>query len=118
MTDDIVYDCPEKFGLAVVKAINDPADSYDFDMVVLWKHKDGRLFWGHDSGCSCPTPFEWAHELSNLNVLTDDSWKDFEEVVNEVWCQYVSEYFADIAQVRRTEMLSAAAQELRAVRGD
>ena len=118
MSDDIVYYHPEKFGLTVVKEINDPDASWDFDTVVLWKHKDGRLFWAHDSGCSCPLPFDFAHELSNLNVLSDDSWKEFEEVVNEVWCQYASKLIADIVQVRRTEMLSAAARELSAVRGE
>lgn len=32
--------------------------SYEFDTIVFWATKDGRVFTAQDSGCSCPTPFE------------------------------------------------------------
>lgn len=31
---------------------------YSFDTLVFWRTKDGEIYMAHDSGCSCPTPFE------------------------------------------------------------
>lgn len=37
----------------------DIARSYEFNLCILWRHTaSGRLFYGFDSGCSCPTPYE------------------------------------------------------------
>lgn len=45
--------------------------SYDFDMERFGITRDGRIIWGFDSGCSCPTPFEGgAYETKE--------WKEFE----------------------------------------
>lgn len=63
-----VYHQPEKFGLTVVAEV-DAGASYEFDMTVVWKHEDGRLFWATDSGCSCPSPFEAYTSLDDLSVL-------------------------------------------------
>lgn len=55
---NIYYD-PDKFGLEQLDLL-EPSDlSYEFDMLVVWRRlEDGALFWDHDSGCSCPTPFD------------------------------------------------------------
>lgn len=51
-----IYYNPQEFGLTVVGEIDD-AGSYEFNTIVVWT--DGnKFYWAHDSGCSCPTPFE------------------------------------------------------------
>lgn len=56
--DKNVYYSPEASGLTVVAEIDYSDGCYVFDWRVVWKHEDGRLLTGRDSGCSCPTPFE------------------------------------------------------------
>ena len=76
-----VYSSPERYGLRILDEIDDPEASYSFDMLVVWQHEDGRLFWGGDSGCSCPSPFEGQDSIDNLTEITEDSWSEFEEAV-------------------------------------
>ena len=66
--DPDVYYQPEKFGLTPVKEM-DVADSWEFDIIVVWKHEDGRWFVGNDSGCSCPSPFEYRNSLDDLTEV-------------------------------------------------
>ncbi len=57
-----VYCDPEKFGLEVVANAELSEPCYSFDMAVVWYSKDAKKFyWGQDSGCSCPSPFEGVH---------------------------------------------------------
>lgn len=43
----------------LVGEIHDPQADYSFSDVIVVKDKaDGKLYAAHDSGCSCPTPFE------------------------------------------------------------
>lgn len=65
-----VYYSPEQFGLTVVAELSKEPD-YDFDMIVVWRHEDGTIYWAHDSGCSCPSPFEDYCSLSDLYKLPD-----------------------------------------------
>lgn len=73
------YFSPEKSGLSIVASV-DLADSYEFDTWVVWKDTKKHFYWAHDSGCSCPTPFEdydtieSLHELAlhNFNILEKD----------------------------------------------
>lgn len=44
--------------------------SYDFDVERFGVTKDGKIIWGFDSGCSCPSPWE------NDNYETKE-WKEF-----------------------------------------
>ncbi len=62
-----VYNTPEKFGLKVYgDAWRDM--SYEYDAFIIWqKDGTGEFLWAHDSGCSCPTPFE-DYSLANLPV--------------------------------------------------
>jgi len=86
LTPDAYYQ-PESFGLTMVHEIDGPDACYSFDMFVLWRHADGRLFYATDSGCSCPSPFEDFTSLADLSPLTDDTWGEFSERLN-AWCQY------------------------------
>lgn len=64
-----VYCNPEEFGLTTVGQIDwDDRDDYGFSMTVVWKDKDGKLYWAFDSGCSCPSPFEDFHDINQLET--------------------------------------------------
>lgn len=67
-----IWDNPQDFGLTMVKDV-DIADSYEFDMIAIWKTEDGRYLIGTDSGCSCPTPFEntKVEDLTEVRTLAD-----------------------------------------------
>lgn len=52
-----IYSSPESHGLTEIAEI-DTGESYEFNMVVLWRAETGELWAAADSGCSCPTPFE------------------------------------------------------------
>lgn len=58
--------------LDVVVSLDDPNASYDFDTFVVWRHKKtGELYYGQDSGCSCPSPFEGISRIEELSRLGD-----------------------------------------------
>src|SRR5690606_10820071 len=77
-----VYYQPEAFGLTAIGELSREPD-YDFYMLVVWEHEDGRLFWATDTGCSCPSPFEDFTSLDHLSGLTLDSYGDFKAEVDE-----------------------------------
>ncbi len=68
-----LYCNPENFGLSVIAEI-DTAGAYEFDMVVLWRDAEGVLWAAHDSGCSCPCPFEnhvWPTDYTEIRNPRD-----------------------------------------------
>lgn len=71
-----VYYSPEKFDLSPVAKLERYDASYEFDMIAVWKHKDGRVLWATDSGCSCPSPFEDYHSIEQLR----DAKLEFDEI--------------------------------------
>lgn len=76
---NIYYD-PGSFGLTIIAELAKPPN-YDFDMVVLWRDRDGKVLGGHDSGCSCPTPFE-DHQVSDLVEVGGES--DLRQLVAKI----------------------------------
>lgn len=82
---DDPYSSPEQHGLTSVGELYDPELSYEFSILAVWRRvEDGALFWAADSGCSCPSPFEWAEGLADLKPVHDVA-----EFVREVraWAQ-------------------------------
>jgi hypothetical protein len=61
----LYYD-PEDFGLTVVGEVEWSEPSYSFNRTVIWRDNYGQLYWASDSGCSCPSPFEWVDSLDQL----------------------------------------------------
>jgi len=41
---------------------DEPDLSCAYNTLCFWATKDGQVYSAHDSGCSCPTPFENAHD--------------------------------------------------------
>lgn len=71
------YYSPELCGLEILESI-DTADSYEFDMFVVWlKSDDGTIWYDSDSGCSCPVPFENGRH--DLQEVTKDTYYNFIE---------------------------------------
>lgn len=76
-----LYNSPERKGLKIVFS-NDIAGSYEFDTVVVWKAIDGeQYYYAHDSGCSCPIPFDDYNEISDLTPIETHNFEQFEQSV-------------------------------------
>lgn len=54
---DNIYAKPAEYGLEIVASM-DLSESYEFDIWVLFRNTEGMYFMAHDSGGSCPAPFE------------------------------------------------------------
>lgn len=77
------YDVSDRLGLTVVAEFNDPHASYSFDDFIIWQDNEtGFLYYGADSGCSCPSPYENVYSLADLTRITKtgDGWKNFRKV--------------------------------------
>jgi hypothetical protein len=109
-----VYNSPENLGLEVV-AEHEFCDDYGFDLRVIWRHLEtGVLYTAHDSGCSCPPPFEDYRKLEDLERV------DFDELLEEALDAQRSNHrhygaeawIAELRQLRATEAVRAKAREL------
>lgn len=57
-----------------IYTIGDPNSNYDFSDVLIVRSLDGKLWAAHDSGCSCPIPFEnhrWPTDFVEVNTADD-----------------------------------------------
>ncbi len=74
-----VYYHPEKHNLKQIAHV-DFGEQWQFDMHTVWQHdQTKKLYYAHDSGCSCPTPFEDFTDISELEPITKDNLRQFEE---------------------------------------
>lgn len=81
---------PSSCGLVLIDSL-DHADSYEFNTDVIFKDiETGALYYAHDSGCSCPTPFEDVNSLSCMEIIT--SRQRLTAVIKEVQSRHESEY--------------------------
>lgn len=61
------YSDDDWLGLKRVGEIEWSGDSYSFDLTGVWVDpRDGELYWGDDSGCSCPSPFEDVYQREQI----------------------------------------------------
>lgn len=77
-----LYYSPEDYDLTLVGSIDWNDEPYSFDLTVVWKDKDGNLYWASDSGCSCPSPFE---DFSNKDDLNTGSLQEFVNHINDIF---------------------------------
>lgn len=62
-----VYSNPAKHGLQLLGEVELDDESYSFHLFVAWT--DGvHVYYGTDSGCSCPSPFETYGSKDSLSV--------------------------------------------------
>lgn len=95
------YYNPNALGLTTVAEIDYSSGSYEFDMRVVWRHRDGAFYTQRDSGCSCPTPFEDYCSLElldrlDLSVLRAEGAKELREPCRYVAPQEVREFLAAV----------------------
>jgi hypothetical protein len=78
---------PDDLKVKTIDTIADPAASYSFDDFWVFQHiNSGRIFYGSDSGCSCPTPFEnenWGGP--DDTTFTEVTRTNFDDFVRELW---------------------------------
>jgi len=61
------YNKPELYGFETLDEIDIDQESYQFNIIAVLRRKsDGTLWWAHDSGRSCPNPFEDVFEWERL----------------------------------------------------
>jgi hypothetical protein len=77
--DRNIYYNPEKCGATIVGTLEDD-EPYQFDIVLVVKRGDNTMWAAHDSGCSCPTPFENVHGWGDMTPLRN--MEDFENFVD------------------------------------
>jgi hypothetical protein len=87
---DEVYYSPEKYNLVIVGTLDEENLSYEFNMLCVWHHTPtGRVYYGQDSGCSCPSPFEGYYSTNGdpgatgLDQVTDETWIAFKSAVDD-----------------------------------
>jgi len=74
---------PESWGLKIIGEIELSEPNYSFDTLIIWKRQDGKVFYGQDSGCSCPSPFENFHSFSDMTELTKESLSTLRDILRE-----------------------------------
>lgn len=76
-----VYYDPFEFNLYPLAELELDDEAYQFNILCVWRHEDDRLFWGQDSGCSCPSPFEDFVTLDSLDELSRYDYPMIERIV-------------------------------------
>ena len=84
-----IEETPYKRWLEIVVR-HDFAGSYEFDEVIIFRDQAGQLLAGHDSGCSCPIPWE------NMGVPDLTPVRGFHEILDYARSS-VSQYNYDAA---------------------
>lgn len=62
------YYNPEQLDLEMIE-FDGPDLTYEFDILLFWRTKEGLVFSASDSGCSCPTPFEDYEGANQKEVI-------------------------------------------------
>ena len=79
--DDNPNYSPESWGLRIVGQIELSEPNYSFNTLIIWKRVDGKVFYGQDSGCSCPSPFENFHHFSDMSEVTKESLNSLRDIL-------------------------------------
>mgnify|MGYP000313948108 CR=1 FL=1 len=96
-----LYYSPEDFGLQLVKELSESNMSYSFNLICVWQHLDGNLYWAHDSGCSCPSPFEDFSSVGELALLDHFTFDAFSRFLKDEWQtdELIAKDWAEAVQV-------------------
>jgi len=82
-----IYHSPENYGLEVVGHLYEPNLCYEFHVLGVWKHTEsGVIFWGEDSGCSCPLEFENDYFNGPDNTSLHNSIDDLMKAIEHFPC--------------------------------
>ena len=103
-----IYFEPEKYGFEAIGQIEWEGRSYEFDLtVVVRETATGKLFYAADSGCSCPTPFEFQTRESLTEITS-----------SQVFLDHIKERLKDAPKERAGEAGELAIKVRQALRGE
>lgn len=93
--EENLYYYPEKSGFELVASGELSEPSYSFDTVIVLKRLSDNTFWAaHDSGCSCPTPFEDRYFPGDFTQIKN--WREIKDFIAEYqYDSYDSSYSTD-----------------------
>lgn len=63
---DDVYNQPGSFDLTFIGSIEWDDEPWQFNLTGVWIDADKNVYYGDDSGCSCPSPFEDIESADDL----------------------------------------------------
>jgi hypothetical protein len=63
-----IYDNPAAHGAEFIGEVSEPDMCWEFNVIAFWS-KDGKVYAGQDSGCSCPSPFETFDGIADLTEV-------------------------------------------------
>ena len=92
------YYNPKNVGAELVAEFDLSAACYSFDRIILLRKLDDNTYWvGHDSGCSCPTPFE-GHYFPNSfdQVRAPHDVEDFTKQYVDEWTNSPRNFYAAV----------------------
>lgn len=76
-----VYQYPENHRLKII-SVFEREPQWDFNMHVIFKHEDtNKVYYAHDSGCSCPTPFEDFSGIDDMEEITKEGFESFSSMI-------------------------------------
>lgn len=110
MRADNVYHSPEKFGLAMVGEMDMAEPNYSFNMLVVWRDERGQFWVGHDSGCSCPAPFESIEDVNELDGPHDKG--SLYARVDYLITDYLEDEYASYGRYAEAELRKSASDLL------
>ena len=84
-----MYYDPKDYGLELVGDAEEEDQCYSFCIFAVWKDAEGTLYWGDDSGCSCPSPFE---DYASKNDLNNGTVQDVHNALDTWVNQWDGEY--------------------------
>lgn len=84
------YSAPEKHGLTVLGTVERYSESYSFDLIAVWWAEDGSIYYAQDSGCSCPSPFEYT---TTDDLIKVNGWSELDEALKELAPVYGEGYY-------------------------
>lgn len=101
------YYSPEECGLKVVGLLEDQNADYSYDSILVVQDiETGKLYAAHDSGCSCPTPFEDIKGLGDMvEIQSELDMRAFVEMEESEYSQkWVHGDRFDLYRKVRTEL--------------
>lgn len=102
------YYNPEKYGLTLIGEVSWIPESYEYDLLVVWKdNKTGQILFAQDDGCSCYVAFEETtkkhlHKMNRPQDFIGFVQKLYDKKINR---KYADEEYIELARVKSGELL-------------
>ena len=78
------YYHPEEYGFSIIVEL-ELGECYEFDTHFCIVNEANEIYYGHDAGCSCPTPFD-GMQLSDFDKIDKNGFESFSKHIMELDC--------------------------------